>query len=69
MRACIGCSFTRNARGDPGEMTLRHAELTPDEARTYAERFLRAAGARPVRTEGKAWPEERTQTRSIAADT
>ena len=61
MRVCVGCSFARNARGDPGEMTLRHAELTPEEARAHYEKFLRAAGIRLVKTEGKAWPEERTQ--------
>lgn len=69
MRACIGCSFSRDARGDPGEMTLRHAELTPEEARMHFEKFLRAAGVRPARMEGEAWPEERTRTHGTADGT
>ena len=48
MRVCVGCSIARDARGDPGERTLRYAEMTPEAARAHYAKFLRAAGLRPV---------------------
>lgn len=48
MRVCVGCSITRDARGDPGERTLIYAELTPEAARAHYAKFLRAAGLRPA---------------------
>lgn len=64
MRVCVGCSFARDARGNPGEMTLKYAELTPEEARAHYAKFLRAVGVREMSEEEKAWRDARMRMRN-----
>lgn len=42
MIRCTGCVFLRDAKGNPGEMILKHEEITEAEARALDKKILRA---------------------------
>ena len=42
MIRCTGCVFLRDAKGNPGEMLLRHEEVTEAEAKVLDRKILSA---------------------------
>lgn len=43
MRVCVGCSFTRDARGNPDKMELQYADLPQKEAAEIYGKFIKMA--------------------------
>ncbi len=42
MIRCTGCVFLRDAKGNPGEMVLKHEEVTEAEARALDKKIISA---------------------------
>lgn len=42
MIRCTGCIFLRDAKGNPGEMHLKHEEVTEAEAKVLDHKILSA---------------------------
>ena len=42
MLRCTGCVFLRDAKGNPGEMLLKHEEVTEAEAKALDRKILSA---------------------------
>lgn len=45
MIRCTGCIFLRDAKGNPGEMLLKHEEVTEAEAKVLDHKILNATYA------------------------
>lgn len=43
MRVCVGCSFSRDAKGNPDKMELKYAEMPREDAVAVYGKFTAAA--------------------------